>query len=79
MDSHVPLLPSALLPAEYDRLVKLLTLHYAYPLPYPLAGAYFEELFASAVLRNSKFGGVQYPSFGSIAKTSKPLKHRITK
>ncbi len=34
---------------EYDRLVKLLAVHYAYPLPYPLAGTYFEELFASAV------------------------------
>jgi len=34
---------------EYDRLVKLLTLHYAYPLPYPLAGAYFEEIFAASV------------------------------
>lgn len=33
----------------YDRLIKLLMLHYAYPLPYPLAGANFEVLFASAV------------------------------
>lgn len=38
------------LPAEeYDRLVKLLAVHYAYPLPYPLAGAYFEEIFAASV------------------------------
>jgi hypothetical protein len=42
-------IPAKLTPSEYDRLVKLLTLHYAYPLPYPLAGAYFEELFASSV------------------------------
>lgn len=41
---------SSTLPAEeYDRLVKLLTVHYAYPLPYPLAGAYFEEIFAASV------------------------------
>lgn len=33
---------------EYDRLAKLLTMHYAYPLPYPLAGAHFETLFAAA-------------------------------
>ena len=36
-------------PHEYDRLVKLLTVHYAYPLRYPLAGAFFEELFAACV------------------------------
>ena len=40
---------ATLLPDEYDRLVKLLTVHCAYPLPYPLAGAYFEELFAASV------------------------------
>lgn len=40
---------SQLMPAEFDRLVKLLTVHYGYPLPYPLAGAYFEELFAASV------------------------------
>jgi len=34
---------------EWEKLVKLLTLHYSYPLRYPLAGAYFEELFAEAV------------------------------
>lgn len=44
-----PLGQSTLPTAEYDRLVKLLAVHYAYPLPYPLSGAYFEELFASAV------------------------------
>lgn len=38
-----------LLPGEYERLVQLLTVHYGYPLPYPLSGAYFEELFAAAV------------------------------
>lgn len=41
--------PADLLPHEHERLVKLLAVHYAYPLPYPLAGAYFEELFANAV------------------------------
>ncbi len=46
--SAIPV-PATLSSSEYDRLVKLLTLHYAYPLPYPLAGAYFEELFANAV------------------------------
>lgn len=39
----------ALTPRQTGQLVKLLTVHYAYPLPYPLAGAYFEELFASVV------------------------------
>lgn len=41
--------PAALPPSQYDRMVKLLTVHYAFPLPYPLAGAFFEELFAEAV------------------------------
>lgn len=48
-------IPSTLLPTEYDRLTKLLAAHFAFPLPYPLAGAFFEELFASAV------GGVREP------------------
>ncbi len=38
-----------LTPSQFASLVKLLTVHYAYPLPYPLAGGYFEELFAAAV------------------------------
>lgn len=42
-------LPATLPPDEYARLVKLLAVHYAQPLPYPLSGAYFEELFAAAV------------------------------
>ncbi len=46
--------PSHTIPAylpsdEYDRLVKLLAMHFSYPLPYPLAGAYFEQLFGAAV------------------------------
>ena len=45
----ISLPPARLQPAEYNRLVKLLALHYASPLPYPLSGAHFEELFASAV------------------------------
>ena len=44
--SHVP---ERLPPTEYDRLIGLLTMHYSYPLSYPLAGAYFEHLFAAAV------------------------------
>ena len=48
MSPGIPI-PATLSAPHYDRLVKLLALHYAYPLPYPLAGAYFEELFAAAV------------------------------
>ena len=41
--------PAYLPSDEYDRLVKLLAMHFSYPLPYPLAGAYFEQLFGAAV------------------------------
>jgi len=41
--------PSVLGDEERDLLIKLLALHYVNPLPYPLAGAYFEELFATAI------------------------------
>ena len=34
---------------HYDLLVKLLTIHFVYPLPYSVSGAYFEELFAYVV------------------------------
>lgn len=44
-----PRIPPTLSRAESETLVKLLTLHFAYPLAYPLAGAYFEEIFAQAV------------------------------
>ena len=42
-------IPSQLLPEEFERLLELLKLHYAYPLPIPLGGRYFELLFAEAV------------------------------
>ena len=42
-------IPPYIADAEYEYLVKLLRLHYAYPLPYPLSGAYFEEPFATAI------------------------------
>lgn len=41
--------PSQLPPEEFERLLELLRLHYAYPLPIPLSGKYFELLFAEAV------------------------------
>lgn len=41
--------PSTLPAKQYKRLVELLALHYSYPLAYPLAGAYFEEVFAASV------------------------------
>jgi hypothetical protein len=42
-------IPSRLTETEIEYLLKLLRLHFAYPLAYPLSGAYFEELFSAAV------------------------------
>lgn len=73
-------LPSTLSNGEYDRLVKLLTLHYAYPLPYPLAGAYFEELFANAVGARREerklLFDVLHDNTGWSLKTHQANKHR---
>jgi hypothetical protein len=41
-------IPTNLTDDEYEMLAKLLAVHYAYPLQYPLAGGFFEELFAVA-------------------------------
>lgn len=41
--------PSQLPTGEFERLLELLRLHYAFPLPIPLSGKYFELLFAKAV------------------------------
>jgi len=49
MNPRTDPVPAGLPAHEYERLVKLLELHYALPLAYPLAGAIFEELFANAV------------------------------
>jgi len=35
-------------PLNIETLIKLLSVHYNFPLAYPLAGAYFEEMFAYA-------------------------------
>ena len=42
-------IPSQLAAPQSSRLVQLLSMHYSYPLPYPLSGSYFEELFATAI------------------------------
>ena len=49
MPFNGPPISPTLTKSEADILLKLLTLHFAYPLAYPLAGAYFEEIFARTV------------------------------
>lgn len=49
MQFNQPPVPAKISSDQYDLLVKLLTVHFVYPLPYSVSGAYFEELFAYVV------------------------------